>query len=249
MERDEDQAATIMITGAGGGIGSGIARALYERGDRIICSDYRYEPAVVLCEELGGKARPLQMDVTTQASVDGAMAQLPEDFQSIDVLINCAGHDVGGRRPFHEGTARQLVSILETNLVGLVRVTHAFIGGMIERGRGHIISLGSVAGLRTYPGGSAYVTSKAGVHAFMESLRADYQDTDLRFTELLPGPVATEFHTRRFLENTGKGQAYTDSLPGLLAVEDVVRATLFALSAPMGTNVAQVVIAPTREVF
>lgn len=238
---------TVFVTGAGGGIGSGIVHALHRRGHRLICTDLQLSAMEALERELGDRLHLVAMDVTRQESIEDAVAALPAGIRDIDILIHCAGHDIGGRRPFHEGTAEQWASILDTNLTGTVRVTRAVLPRMLERGVGHMIFLGSTAGVQIYPHGSAYIASKAGIHAFVQTLRLDYQETDLRFTELQPGPVVTGFSRRRFLDDAAKGQAYYDNLRGVLAVEHVVHCALFAIDMPEDANLAHILLTPTRE--
>lgn len=240
---------TVFVTGAGGGIGAGIVRALHPRGWRIVCADRSLPALRALERDLGERLHLAEMDVTRQESIDGVLAALPEAFRDIDILVHCAGHDIGGRRPFHEGTAQQWAAVLDTNLIGTVRVTHAVLPRMLARNSGHMVFLGSTSGVQIYPHGSAYVTSKAGIHAFVKSLRLDYQRTDLRFTELQPGPVVTGFSRSRFLDDAEKGQAYYDGLPGVLSVGHVVRCALFAIDMPADANVAGILFTPTREVF
>ncbi len=129
----------------------------------------------------------------------------------------------------------------------MIRVCHAVVPGMLERGRGHVVTLGSVAGLRVYAGGSIYNASKFAVRAFTDALRVDYKDSDLRITEILPGLVRTEFAARRFRGDTAKGTAYYDSFPEAMEPEDIARASLYALEQPARVTVAQMVVVPTHE--
>ena len=138
-------------------------------------------------------------------------------------------------------------SIIETNVIGMIRVSHAIARGMIERGRGHIVNVGSVAGQRVYRHGSVYNASKYAVRALSEGLRMDYADTDLRVTEILPGLTRTGFAATRFGGDQSRGSAYYDGSPAAMASDDVARTILFALEQLAHVTIAQLVVVPTRE--
>ena len=163
-----------LITGASSGIGVATAAQLVDAGWRVVCAARRVDRLNVLCERLGESSLAIALDVTDAESVDTLLERLPAEWSSIDILVNSAGHDVGGRSLFHEGSAQQWASIIETNVTGLIRVTRAVIPGMRERDRGHIVNIGSVSGLVPYATGTIYAGSKFAVHGFSESLRLDY---------------------------------------------------------------------------
>lgn len=239
--------AVALVTGASSGIGEALAGMLLERGVRVICAardPARLDAAVA---RLGEGAHALQLDLTDAASVDGLLGRLPEDLRAIDILVNNAGHDVGGRKLFHEGDVEDWAAIIQTNVVGLIRATHAILPGMLERGRGHVVNLGSVAGLRVSRNGSIYHASKHAVRALTEALRLDYADTDLRVTEILPGLTRTGFAKARFHGDEAKGESYYEGFPAAMAPEDVARAAIFALEQPPEVTIAQMVVVSTRE--
>ena len=130
-----------LITGAGGGIGEQSARALVEDGARVICAGRTEASLRTVTENLGDCAYPLVLDVTSDESVNTLFERLPADWRDIDVLVNNAGHDAGGKRRLEEGTMAEWESIIATNLTGLIRVTRAVAPGMLERDRGHIINI------------------------------------------------------------------------------------------------------------
>ncbi|MFQ5773539.1 MAG: SDR family oxidoreductase [Kiloniellaceae bacterium] len=239
--------AVALVAGASAGIGAATAAALAEAGARVICAARDKRRLDDMAARLDQGAHALELDVTDPASTASLVERLPGDLRAIDMLVACAGHDLGGRRRFDRGDVADWAGIVETNVTGMIRVCHAVVPGMLARGRGHVVTLGSTAGLRTYPGGTIYGATKFAVRAFTEALRADYKDTDLRVTEILPGLTRTEFAARRLRGDAAKGAAYYDGFPGSLEAEDIARAIVFALSQPARVTVAQMVVVPTRE--
>lgn len=240
---------SVLVVGASSGIGADAARALAERGRRVVCAARREDRLAALVAACGARTVAVALDVTDPESVAGLAGRIPEGFRDVAVLINCAGHDVGGRRPFGEGDSEGWAAIADTNLTGLIRVCGALVPAMAARGGGHVINIGSTAGLRVYPGGAVYAASKAGVHAFTEGLRADYRDSDLRVTEILPGVTRTGFAAARHGGDSAKGEAFYNALPGTLDVAHVTRTILFAIDMPPEATVAQLLLTPTREVW
>lgn len=239
--------AIALVTGASAGIGAATAAALATQGARVICAARNQARLAAVVEKLGPGAHALQLDVTDAASVGGLIERLPADLREIDILIANAGHDVGGRQRFDQGDVEDWARTVETNVTGLVRTCHAVIPGMLARGRGHVVTLGSIAGLRVFKHGSIYAATKFAVRAFTETLRADYGDTDLRITEILPGLTRTEFAATRHRGDSARAQAFYDSFPGTLDPEDIADAIVYALSRPAHVTVAQMVVVPTRE--
>ena len=195
-------AGAVLVTGASGGIGEAICRLLVKQGHRVVASSRSLAKLEKLAKELGDALQPMALDVTEPDAVANLVAALPAGFDKIDVLVNNAGHDTGGRRRFDEGSAEQWCDIVETNVQGMIRVTHALIGGMLERGRGHVVNLGSIAGLKPYVSGTAYVTSKYAVHGFSDTLRLDYAGKGIRVTEIMPGLVRSGFAGQRLGDST-----------------------------------------------
>jgi NADP-dependent 3-hydroxy acid dehydrogenase YdfG len=248
MDQDILRAGAVaLVTGAGSGIGAAVAEQLAARGVKVICAGRRVERLAPLVERLGGNGFALQLDVTDAGATAGLLERLPAELRRIDILVNNAGHDVGGRKRFDLGEVEEWADIIETNLTGMIRVSHAIARGMVARGRGHIVNLGSVAGLRVSRSGSIYNASKFAVRAFTEGLRMDYADTDLRITEILPGLTRTGFAAARLHGDRQRGEDYYARFPGTIAATDVARAVLFALEQPPGVTIAQLVIVPTRE--
>jgi 3-hydroxy acid dehydrogenase/malonic semialdehyde reductase len=179
--------------------------------------------------------------------VDSLPGTLPAEFRLISALINNAGHDPGGTTRFDLGSADDWQSAIETNLIGLMRTTRAILPGMVERNQGDIVNIGSIAGLRVVPTMAAYATSKAGVHAFSDALRADLAETAIRVTEILPGLTRTDLIRKRYRGDQRRAEEYYARFGMALEPDDVASAILFALDSPRHTVVAQIVLLPQNR--
>jgi 3-hydroxy acid dehydrogenase/malonic semialdehyde reductase len=234
---------TVLVTGASSGIGESICRALLEHDYRVVGAARNIDKLNQLAKQLGQGFSPLILDVTDGASVDSLVSRLPEEFRDIDVLINNAGHDIGGRQSFELASAELWCDIIETNVQGMIRVTRALIDIMLERGHGHIVNMGSIAGLKAYATMGAYVASKHAVHGLSETLRLDYVGRGIRVTEIMPGLVRTNFASQR-LGDEQKADEFYDSSGPCLAPEDIARTVVFALQQPEHVEIAQLVVLP-----
>jgi NADP-dependent 3-hydroxy acid dehydrogenase YdfG len=239
--------AIALVVGASRGIGQAIAEDLLDRGLRVICTARKLENLEEVCAGRDGKAYPLALDVTDAAASAACIESLPDDWREIEVLVANAGSDVGGRRRFDEGDMADWAATVETNVIGLMAVCHAVLPGMLARGRGHIVTLGSIAGLRTYPGGNVYAATKYAVRAFTDGLRRDYKNDPIRITEVLPGLVRTGFAEARYRGDSNKAAEFYDSFPAALEARDIAAATLFALEQPRQVNISQIVVVPTGD--
>ena len=228
------------------GIGRGIATALLERGARVIACDQDGRRLESLVANWPERSLPWQLDVGDRQAVAGLPSALGPGWSGVDVVVNCAGHDVGGRRPFHEADMDQYAGIIDTNVVGLMRISHAFAPGMVERGRGHIVNLGSYLGIRTVATASAYAASKHAVHGLSETLRLDFAGTGVRVTEICPGRVRTNFALAR-AGNQADADAFYDQVGDCLSPADIAAAVLYALEQPPHVVVSQLVIMPASQ--
>lgn len=243
MNESESKAQTALVSGASGGIGAAICRRLVAAGYRVVATARKRESLDNLQHELGENLFALALDVTDAAAVRGVPAALAPAFSEIDVLVNNAGHDVGGRRMFEQGSAEQWCEIIDANVQGVIRLTHALIGGMLERAAGHVVNIGSIAGLKPYASGSAYVSSKYAVHGLSETLRLDFAGRGIRVTEIMPGLVRTGFAEQR-LGDAHKAREFYDSFEQCLDPDDVARTVMFALQQPTHVEIAQLVVLP-----
>ena len=235
--------AVALVTGAGSGIGAASARRLAEAGARVVCAGRRLERVEAVAETLSGHA--LELDVNDPASVESIEERLPEGLRDVEVLVNNAGHDIGGRRRFDAGSADQWARIIETNVIGLIRVTRQLVPGMLARDRGHVVNIGSIAGLVPYRTGSVYAASKHAVHGLSESLRQDFAGTGVRVSEILPGMVRTEFALNRWRDER-TAAAFYDDYGTCLEPDDIARTVLYCLQQPPHVVVSQLVVMPNQ---
>ena len=243
MNKLELPGSVVLVSGASSGIGEAICRQLIEQKCRVVGVARNKTRLQQLAAELGDEFFPLILDVTDSAAVAGVQRALPREFQDVEVLVNNAGHDIGGRRLFDEGSAEQWTDIIETNVQGTIRLTRALIAGMLDRGSGHIVNMGSITGIKPYATMAAYVSSKYAVHGFSETLRLDYAGRGIRVTEIMPGLVRTGFAQQR-LGDAQQAQEFYDSAEQCLLPDDVARTVLFALQQPRHVEIAQLVVLP-----
>ncbi|WP_206956604.1 SDR family oxidoreductase [Trinickia acidisoli] len=241
--------STVLVTGASAGFGRAIARRFASKGCKVVATGRRLERLQALADEFGENlVLPMLMDVQDLASIQRAIADLPPPFAAIDVLVNNAGLALGlatAPSASHEDWSQ----MIDTNCKGLVHVTRAVLPGMTERGRGHIVNLGSVAGTYPYPGGNVYGATKAFVHQFSLNLRSDLHGTGLRVTCIEPGMCGgTEFSLVRFSGNAQKAQSVYDGMVPLSA-EDVASAIDWAVSLPPNVNVNTIELMPVAQSF
>ena len=240
---------TILITGASSGIGEGCARKFASQGARLILNARSTDKLTDLADELrekyGTECYVMPFDVRDRESAATALDALPEEWKSIDVLINNAGLAIGTDKE-HEGIADEWDVMIDTNIKALLSMTRLIVPGMIEQGRGHIINIGSIAGDAAYPGGSVYCATKAAVKALSDGLRIDLVDTPLRVTNIKPGLVETNFSVVRFRGDKEKADnVYRGIKP--LNGDDIAEVVYFAASAPEHMQVAEVLVMPTYQ--
>ena len=240
---------TILITGASSGIGEGCARKFASQGARLILNARSTDKLTTLAEEMKQKYNSecyvLPFDVRDRDSAAAALNALPEEWKSIDVLINNAGLAIGVDKEY-EGNPDEWDVMIDTNVKALLSMTRLVVPGMIERGRGHIINIGSIAGDAAYPGGSVYCATKAAVKALSDGLRIDLVDTPLRVTNIKPGLVETNFSVVRFRGDKNKADnVYRGIRP--LNGDDIAEVVYFAASAPEHMQVAEILVMPTYQ--
>jgi NADP-dependent 3-hydroxy acid dehydrogenase YdfG len=244
---DKRTGGNALVTGGAGGIGKAIATALVASGRRVVIADLDGTAAATLAAELGVAACPLVLDVTDSAAVDRLLQDIPDAFQPIDCLINNAGHDIGGRTRFDLGSAEDWSDIIDTNLKGTMRVTRSVITEMVARNRGDIVNMSSISAIRQVPDMAAYTTSKAGIHAFTDILRADLAETGIRITEIMPGLTRTGIILKRHRGDKAAEQDYFERYKLALDPEDVARAVVFALDQPPHMQIAQIFLLPVNR--
>ena len=197
---------TILITGATSGIGEACARKFAENGDRLILTGRNEQRLADIKKELtekGTEVLTLAFDVRDREKAKKYIAELPAEWQTIDVLVNNAGLALG-LEPEYEGNIDDWETMIDTNILGLLTMTRLIVPGMVERNSGHIINVGSVAGDAAYAGGNVYCATKAAVKALSDGLRIDVANTAVRVTNLKPGLVETNFSNIRFYGDTDR---------------------------------------------
>ena len=237
----------VLLTGAAGGMGRAIARAAVASGRRVVLVDRDRGSLDSFAAELGDAACAIQLDITDDAAVDRLPDAVPEAFRPVDVLINNAGHDIGGRTRFDEGSADDWTNIIQTNLIGTMRVTRALLPDMVARNAGHIVNVSSINAVRIIPDMAAYSTSKAGVHMFTETIRGELADTAIRVTEIQPGLTKTGIIRTRYRGDAAKEQAYFEQFRMALEPDDVARTIIFALDQPPHVQIAEIVVLPVNR--
>ena len=234
---------TALITGASSGIGLATANMLTEKGVRVIGCARRKEALNQAMQALPGESLAATLDVADTQSVNMLLSRLPEDWREIDILINNAGSDVGGRQRFDQGRLQDWLGTIETNVSGLMQVSALLLPGMLDRGDGHIVNIGSTQGLTGVAGCAAYAASKHAVHGFSETLRQEYAGKGIRVSEVLPGMVRTEFAATRF-SSEERGRTFYDDYGQSLEADDIARCIVFALEQPPHAVVSQIVMVP-----
>ena len=237
---------TALVTGATAGFGTAIATRLVADGWRVVLVGRRQERLDALAGELGEAAHAVKLDVTDTASVAALPGSLPEAFRSVDVLVNNAGLALG-LAPAAQAELADWDRMVATNITGLIHMTRALLPGMVERNRGHVVNLGSVAGTYPYPGGHVYGGTKAFVRQFTLNLKADLVGTNVRVTDIEPGLCGgTEFSQVRFGGDAAKAaEVYKGTTP--LSAEDIAEAVAWAVQLPAHVNINRIEMMPTCQ--
>jgi len=243
----EIQGRIVLVTGAAGGMGRAITRALIESGRRVVLVDRDAESLRALAAEIGDNTCAVELDVTDAKKVDGLLDLIPNAFKPIDILINNAGHDIGGRTRFDIGSPDDWSNIIATNLIGLMRVTRSLLPDMIRRNAGHIVNISSINAVRVVPDMAAYSTSKAGVHMFTETIRGELAETAIRVTEIQPGLTRTNIIATRYRGDKQKEKEYFDQFKIALDPADVARSIVFAIDQPPHVQIAEMMILPVNR--
>lgn len=239
----------VLITGASSGIGEACAYAFAEVGARLILTARRSPRLETLKTKLEQQFKAevllLTFDVRDRPSVTTALESLPPQWQNIDILINNAGLSRGLDK-LHEGNIQDWEEMIDTNIKGLLYVTRAIAPGMVARGQGHVINLGSIAGHETYPKGNVYCATKAAVQAISEGLKQDLLGTPVRVSSVDPGLVETEFSQVRFHGDTDRAKTVYAGMKPLTA-QDVAEVILFCATRPAHVNISEVLVVPTAQ--
>ena len=232
----------VFITGASSGIGAATALAFASEGARLLLAARRAgklaEVASLALERGAPAVHSIDLDVREHRAVQNAIYTLPEEWAAIDVLVNNAGLSRGLDK-LYMGRVEDWDEMIDTNVKGLLYVSRAVVPGMVVRGHGHIINMGSTAGEITYPNGAVYCASKAAEKAINDGLRQDLLGTPVRVTSIDPGMVETDFSLVRFRGDEERAaKVYKGVTP--LAPEDIADAIVWSASRPAHVNIARI---------
>lgn len=237
-----------LITGATSGIGEAAALALAENEFDVIITGRRAERLEKLQQKLsekGARVLPLCFDVRNEEEVNNALTNLPPEWQEIDVLINNAGL-ASGLDPLQQGDTDDWNAMLDTNVKGLLYVTRCLSPGMVERKKGHIINIGSIAGKEVYPNGNVYCASKHAVDALTKGMRIDLLPHNIKVTQICPGAVETEFSVVRFHGDKQRADTIYEGYKSLVA-EDIAQCIVFVVTRPTHVNINDMIVMPTAQ--
>ena len=237
-----------MITGATSGIGEACARKFANGGYDLVITGRnvdRLKAVEQQARQLGADVLALEFDVRDRKAAAAAVESLKGKWAVIDVLINNAGLALGLDKEY-EGDLEDWETMVDTNVKGLLTMTRLIVPGMVERNKGHVINIGSVAGDAAYAGGSVYCATKAAVKAITDGLRIDVAHTAVRVTNVKPGLVETNFSVVRF---HGDKQRADNVYKGIkpLTGDDIADVSFYAASAPEHVQVAEVLVLATHQ--
>ncbi|MCD7973574.1 MAG: SDR family oxidoreductase [Candidatus Azobacteroides sp.] len=238
-----------LITGATSGIGKAAAEKFAEKGHALILTGRRKEKLEEVSESIrakyGVEIFPLCFDIRKLADVQHAIDNLPAEWKEIDILINNAGLAVG-LNPIQSGVIDDWERMIDTNIKGLLYITRLVSPGMVERRKGHIVNIGSIAGREVYSNGNVYCATKHAVDALSKAMRIDLLPYNIRVSQVAPGQAETEFSLVRFKGDEEKAKAvYEGFIP--LTAEDIADVILYVCEAPPHVNINDVLVMPTAQ--
>jgi NADP-dependent 3-hydroxy acid dehydrogenase YdfG len=239
----------VFVTGASSGIGAATAMECARHGAKVLLCARRLEKLEAMDAELRDAGAEdvysFQLDVRDRAAVKAAYEALPEDWKAVDVLVNNAGLSRGLVKMYVDDIDNW-DEMIDTNVKGLLYVTRSVVPGMVERGHGHVVNLGSIAGQAAYPNGGVYCATKAAERFITDGLRIDLNGTPVRVTTIDPGMVETEFSEVRFRgdkERAAKTYANIDPL----TAEDIADAIVYAVTRPSHVTIQSILLCPTAQ--
>ena len=239
----------IFVTGATSGIGLECARAFAQDGDNVLIAGRRADRLAAIKEDFeqqyGVRVDTLVLDVSKRKDVESKVKSAIEAFGGIDVLVNNAGL-AQGLDPFQDSTVEDAVTMINTNVLGLLYVTKAVLPFMIDKNEGHIVNRGSTAGIYAYPGGAVYCATKAAVKMLADGIRMDTIATDIKVTTIQPGIVETPFSEVRF---HGDAERAASVYAGIDAVQpqDVADVVLYVTNQPKRMQITDVTIMANQQ--
>lgn len=237
-----------LITGATSGIGEAVTKQLAKNGFNVIITGRRNDRLTTLKNELeqnGIKVLSLCFDIRQREDVEKAITNLPDEWKNIEILVNNAGL-AAGLSPIQDGDFEDWERMIDTNVKGLLYITKYVSVGMIERKKGHIVNIGSIAGKEVYPNGNVYCASKHAVDALTKSMRIDMLPYNIKVTQVCPGAVETEFSLVRFHGDSERAAKVYEGFENLVA-DDIADCIMFAVTRPPHVNINDMIIMPTAQ--
>lgn len=238
---------TALVTGASAGIGEACATTLAQAGARLVLTGRRRDRLEALAAKLPTPSHVVELDVRSRGEVEAMLSALPAPFGEVDILVNNAGLGLG-LEPAQTASLDDWDTMIDTNCKGLVYVTRAVLPGMVQRNRGHVVNLGSVAATYPYPGGNVYGATKAFVHQFSQNLKADLVGTRVRVTDVQPGMVETDFSLVRFRGDAERARKVYEGMTPLTPA-DIADIVLFCVTRPAHVNLNVVEVMPADQAF
>ena len=243
----DPRSLTVLITGASSGFGAAMARRYADAGARLVLAARRTDRLEAMRDTLSAPVHLLGLDVRDRAAVAEEVANLPAEFANIDVLINNAGLALG-LEPAFAVDLDDWETMVDTNVKGVLYMTRAILPGMVERNRGHVVTIGSVAGSFPYPGGNVYGATKSFVEQFMLNLKSDLAGTRVRATCIEPGLATSEFSLVRFKGEQAKAEAiYEGTEP--MTPDDIAEAVFWVTTLPGHVNINRLEMMPVCQSF
>lgn len=239
----------VFVTGASSGIGEATALECARHGAKLlVCARRidRLQQVVTKLREAGAEdVHAFELDVRNRAAVTAALDALPAAWKPVDVLVNNAGL-ARGLKKMYEDDIDNWEQMIDTNVKGLLYVSRAIVPGMVERGAGHVVNIGSIAGHAAYPNGGVYCATKAAERFITDGLRIDLNGTPVRVTTIDPGMVETEFSQVRFHGDTARAAKTYENIDPLTA-EDIADSILYAITRPAHVTIQTLLICPTAQ--
>ncbi len=230
----------VLITGASSGIGEACAKAFAAEGAKLILAARRIDKLNALAKSLDVATHVVELDVTDQSAVAGVLSGLPAEWREVDILINNAGVAAGSAK-LQDYKIEDIDKMIDVNIKGLLYVTQAILPGMVQRQRGHVINLGSVAGWYSYANGAVYCATKAAVKSITEALKQDLLGTAVRASAVSPGLVETEFSVMRFNGDAERAKkVYEGTIP--MTGDDIAEMIIFIATRPAHININDMIV-------
>lgn len=240
----------VFISGASSGIGKACAELFARSGAKLILCARSVEKIQEIGNELKAQYQTdtlaLQLDVQDKNAVDEIVDALPLEWKKIDILVNNAGL-ARGLDKLHQGDIADWEAMIDTNVKGLLYLTRKIVPQMLEHQlNGHVINIGSTAGIHAYPGGAVYCATKSAVKFISDGLRMDVVDTPIRVTNIQPGMVETNFSVIRFHGDQQKADNVYEGIK-VLTAEDIADIVVYTASAPTHVQICEVTVTPTHQ--